>query len=263
MQYLEFKPRSELSPYIDYYWSLEVEGYRVLNLKDLRLPDYSPEWIFDVSDPAGSRITLWFKESDILVHEQPVEIFGIRFRPYGLAKIGNVNMRDFRGSSHSITPALIFPELTNRLEEVIFLDCAPTPKIKLVEDLLEDKISKSVVIDNITKRAVEDIAQTRGNITISGLCEVYNLSKTALNNKLVDTIGMSPKKLARIHRFHSFLREGVRRNERTFATLAQDSGYYDQSHLNHEFKSFTGYTPAQFFNNSSEIIVRSCNFPSQ
>ncbi|RAW02841.1 AraC family transcriptional regulator [Pseudochryseolinea flava] len=37
--------------------------------------------------------------------------------------------------------------------------------------------------------------------------------------------------------------------EEKLRNLALDYGYYDQSHLNHHFKEFTGISPKAYFSN--------------
>lgn len=257
VNYREYQPVSRLTGYVAYYWFLKIECYCNTGLNGLRLPDHSPEWIFNISDPVESRITLKFKEGDVLVHERPVELFGIRFLPYGLSTIGGINMRAFEGITEPIRPGQIFPDLAAQLTEQ--LHCAGTDNdtISSIESILECKIPDGGGIDYITERVVEEMARTRGDVKITELCHRYNLSRTTLNNRFLDHIGISPKELSRIYRFNFLLRTGIKKRNRSLPELAHTCGYYDQSHLNREFKMMTGMTPTRFFDNSSSVILRS------
>jgi len=54
-------------------------------------------------------------------------------------------------------------------------------------------------------------------------------------------VGLGPKAFARIVRFQNVLRSSLP----DWAAIAADCGYTDQAHLIHEFREFTGQTPAE------------------
>ena len=61
-----------------------------------------------------------------------------------------------------------------------------------------------------------------------------------------DQVGLAPKALARVLRFQraaSSLREGGRDR---LADVAYDCGYYDQAHLNRDFRQFAATTPSEY-----------------
>jgi AraC-like DNA-binding protein len=59
-------------------------------------------------------------------------------------------------------------------------------------------------------------------------------------------IGMTPKTYARLMRFRRVLQESHRRQFADWSAIALDCGYYDQPHLNLEFKRFSGFTPTEY-----------------
>jgi len=58
-------------------------------------------------------------------------------------------------------------------------------------------------------------------------------------------VGLTPKRLARIYRFHAALRGLQATTTLDWAQLALDCGYYDQSHLSRDFREFTGRSPEE------------------
>lgn len=68
-----------------------------------------------------------------------------------------------------------------------------------------------------------------------------NVSECHLRTLFLDGVGLSPKHFARIDRLRTVLAE-----ERPWADLAADAGYYDQSHLTGEFRRLMGVSPAAF-----------------
>ncbi|WP_202034904.1 helix-turn-helix domain-containing protein [Streptomyces albus subsp. chlorinus] len=83
---------------------------------------------------------------------------------------------------------------------------------------------------------------TRGRVRVDSLADEVGWSRKRLWARFRSQLGITPKRAARLVRFdHAahLLAAG-----RTAAAVAAESGYFDQSHLHHEAKEFTGLTPA-------------------
>jgi AraC-like DNA-binding protein len=94
------------------------------------------------------------------------------------------------------------------------------------------------------------IIESGGNTRVSALAEELGWSRKRLAARFREEVGVAPKTLARMVRFERArsLAEGPEAPD--WARLARDCGYYDQSHLINEFRSFTGRTPETFFQDS-------------
>lgn len=77
-------------------------------------------------------------------------------------------------------------------------------------------------------------------------------------------VGMSPKQYQRVARFNHVLQEIEQQQSVNWTTLSLDTGFYDQSHFNHEFKQFSGLNPSQYLMERGEYLnyipVREVNF---
>jgi AraC-like DNA-binding protein len=90
------------------------------------------------------------------------------------------------------------------------------------------------------------IVATGGRVAIGELVEEVGWSRRHLAARFRAEIGLPPKALARILRFQSVtdrLREDTGSD---LAQLALECGYYDQSHLNRDFRDFAGLSPTAF-----------------
>ncbi len=79
---------------------------------------------------------------------------------------------------------------------------------------------------------------------IGALRDAAGLSAARLAAGFREQIGVTAKTYARIHRFHhaaARLRAGGSPLE-----VALEAGYYDQPHLNADFRELSGLTPASF-----------------
>jgi AraC-like DNA-binding protein len=89
------------------------------------------------------------------------------------------------------------------------------------------------------------IADSGGTRPIAALRAEAGLTNARLIALFREQVGVTPKRLARIHRFDRALtlltREGG-----TLASVAQRAGYFDQPHMNAEFREMAGLTPREF-----------------
>jgi AraC-like DNA-binding protein len=66
---------------------------------------------------------------------------------------------------------------------------------------------------------------------------------------------LPPKTAARLLRFEHARGLAERVKAPDFARIAVETGYYDQSHLINEFRSFTGRTPETFFQDTGAAVA--------
>jgi AraC-like DNA-binding protein len=59
-------------------------------------------------------------------------------------------------------------------------------------------------------------------------------------------VGITPKAFMKIMRFQKAVMEIERCRSVNWAGVAYESGYYDQAHFIHDFRQFSGFTPAQY-----------------
>jgi len=85
----------------------------------------------------------------------------------------------------------------------------------------------------------------RGN-RIGDLAKELGWSRRRLIARFREQIGLPPKSLARIIRFHRVVRWLDRAREVRWAELAHRAGYYDQAHFNRDFRDLAGSTPGAF-----------------
>ena len=94
--------------------------------------------------------------------------------------------------------------------------------------------------------AVDRIAASGGRIPIEDLATQTGYTRKHLGNLFQQQVGVTPKSLARMHRFRgalALLDNGD--GQVPWAELAEQCGYYDQSHLINEFRRFTGFRPSE------------------
>ncbi|MUL43733.1 AraC family transcriptional regulator [Streptomonospora sp. PA3] len=94
------------------------------------------------------------------------------------------------------------------------------------------------------------LARHRGAGSVGGLADHVGLSRRQVQTVFVREFGVGPKAFNRLLRFQRAVRaitEQVGEGESPdLASIAAECGFYDQPHLNRDFRMFTGTAPASW-----------------
>ena len=95
--------------------------------------------------------------------------------------------------------------------------------------------------------AWDRLLATGGRITVAALADETGWSARHLRAKFADEVGLTPKAVARVVRFDRARRLLQRRAASSrpldLASLAAHCGYYDQAHMDGEFRALAGSAP--------------------
>lgn len=96
------------------------------------------------------------------------------------------------------------------------------------------------------------IQRSRGALRIDRLTDDLGWSRKRLAAHARDAFGLTPKRLARIARFHHAIDLANSAGRPDWAGIAIDCGYADQAHLVRDFTTFAGAAPERWRNRESE-----------
>jgi transcriptional regulator GlxA family with amidase domain len=131
------------------------------------------------------------------------------------------------------------------VEQLAELDDAG--RFELLDRVLGKRLGDARAHDTGVGWAFARLQQTRGRVTVAKLAEELGWSRRRLVARFQEEIGLPPKAVARLFRFEHARELGGRADRPSWAEIAFECGYYDQSHLINEFRAVTGRTPVTFF----------------
>jgi AraC-like DNA-binding protein len=112
---------------------------------------------------------------------------------------------------------------------------------------IDARIARGARVDPAVAWIIGEIRRQRGAVSIAALRHQIGFSKARLASTFLEQVGVSPKQFARITRFRHVLTR-LHAGATSLSALALDCGYYDQPHMNAEFKQLSGFTPREFLN---------------
>lgn len=95
-------------------------------------------------------------------------------------------------------------------------------------------------------RALHAAARVRAASSIEALAADCGLSPRRLRELCLEQLGLPPKRLSRIVRFRGALERIARAPDVDLGRVALDCGYYDQPHMNRDFRQLALMTPRQY-----------------
>jgi AraC-like DNA-binding protein len=130
--------------------------------------------------------------------------------------------------------AVLGSELIERLAE------APDwpARFALLDDLLRARVSRPPADIALAWRRL-----ARGDASIAGLAGELGWSRRHFGERFREHVGLAPKPAARVLRFRRALSLLERDDGARLAEIAATCGYYDQAHLNRDFRAFAGSAP--------------------
>jgi AraC-like DNA-binding protein len=184
----------------------------------------------------GVRDAAYLKDSS-----DPAPAVGVVFRP-GAANAFLGAPADAFAGCH--TPLDAFwgadvERLRSQLAETGDLD----RRLAIVEGVLLQRLPRIRGIDPAIVQAVLQLDRRR---PVGEVADALDCSHRHFIARFSETIGLTPKRYARLARFGRMLRRLERWSQAGLADLALDAGYADQAHFNRDFRAFTGISPGRY-----------------
>jgi AraC-like DNA-binding protein len=118
-------------------------------------------------------------------------------------------------------------------------------RFTMLERWLIARLSPRQAVHPAVRWAVDRIAASGGKVPVEQLATQTGYTRKHLADLFVRQVGLTPKALCRIHRFRGALALLDGAMQVPWAALADQCGYYDQSHLIHDFRAFSGLSPTE------------------
>lgn len=117
-------------------------------------------------------------------------------------------------------------------------------RFALVDAFLIRRMERGPAVDAGVRWAMERIHEAGGNLDIATLAQELGHSHKHLIHQFHEHVGLPPRRLARLLRFDRAVQRLKAGGPVRWADLAAELGYFDQAHLNRDFRQFTGGPPS-------------------
>jgi AraC-like DNA-binding protein len=167
----------------------------------------------------------------------------LRFTPLGTHRLLGMPMHELVNRTVALDELLPgVRELTDRLRGAR----SWAARFELVDTFLLRRLADSTSDSPGVEWSWEHLRRTQGRAHIGTLADELGWSHRRLIVRFREHIGLTPKTLARVIRFDRAVAALRRPVVRNLADIAFDCGYFDQAHMNRDFRELAGTTPTSF-----------------
>jgi AraC-like DNA-binding protein len=257
VEYVEFPAPPILSDVVRCVWLLSAAASETPVPQPV-VPDGCAEIVLNLADPfrrfgdggawevqPRSMVVGQITAAVVIAPSGGVDLVGIRLQPWGacsLLPIPATELRDVLLPLDSLV-ADMARDLPDELRE----DSTPATRAATVFGYVARHSRRASPGPRSRARAiVAEVTRQPEPTTVRQLAARLGLGERQVERELDRHVGLRPKMLLRIARFQRALAVARGNETLSWSAVATRAGYYDQSHLTHEFRRFAACTPSEF-----------------
>lgn len=259
--YQELAPPADLGSVVECFWFASGPPGGVEHI----VPDGCPELVVQLgaSMQAGEEgKPLEAQPRAVLVgaRERPLQVapggafstVGVRIRPGALGRLAGTSAGELSDGWASLEQ--LFGK--SGLQLVAALEDSPDIEARCAEliGFVRGALQRRVPLDVRVEAAVRRLRERRGRAPLHQLRRELGVSERWLERSFAREVGLSPRTLASLLRLHGALE--VLGPGATWAEVALVAGYFDQAHLNRDFRRYAGLSPSALLGTLGPLASR-------
>ena len=237
-----FPPAPSLNSFVEHFW---IQRYPLDPLQQpwRIVPDASPHLILVVSDAqslrARIRCTLVGARSCYVDTSVAKRIFtcGARLRPGALPLLTRLPASDF--TDRSVPVQDVFGPRGRLLTEQLGGSKSPISALHIISEFL----SRHFLSDRCTRQNQVARLPLGLHARVEHIALQASLPARTLHSRMMQHVGLSPKRVLRVERLHCAL-AGSHDRSIPWVQIAANAGFADQAHMIREFHDLLGESPA-------------------
>ena len=251
MHYCEYSPHPKLAAYVDCVWAARAPGFAHTHRV---LPDNCVDILWQDSGPEGFAVGM-MSSAILVASARPVRTLAVRFKP-GMARLFLATPLHLLTDQRVDIDQLWGRSEAGRLAEALWTSEAPErAQLAIIERELLRRLQTDVTRNApLVQQALRALESSGGALRVEELAAQFSVSRQHLAAQFREHVGLSPKLFARICRFRQATAAIRTTPTPDWAQLALDYGYFDQSHLIHDFQELAGNTPERFHFSNHNVV---------
>jgi AraC-like DNA-binding protein len=250
MIYHRRTPASPLAEFVELLWFFETTA--AAHSSERVLPTGTVELVINLRDEtdvtfeaivAGPHSRFF-----VLDTSRPASVIGVHFKPSGAFAFFALPMDELR-NRHVPLDALWGGRAAELRERLLAADGAEA-KLRVLERALLSLLLRPQSRHAAVGHALA--AFRRGPRRIATVVDELGMSQRRFIRLFSDEVGLTPKSFCRIRRFQRTVSLLHGTQDVDWAATALACGYFDQSHMIHDFQDFAGLSPASYLARRTE-----------
>src|SRR5262245_52182613 len=182
-------------------------------------------------------------------------VVGVHFKPGGAFRFLGIPASEL--SDIHVDVQALWGKATQDLREQLSAAANPAMCFRVLQQALLVRLESSLEEHRAVRAAVNIFDRDAGEARTRDLAAHLGLSQRHFIKVFSNQVGITPKLFGRVQRFlraADLTRSG---SAPDWADIAAACGYFDQSHLIHDFQTFSGLSPTEFHLQRNERLLTS------
>jgi AraC-like DNA-binding protein len=244
MIYRRYTPRPPLSDFVELLWLFQKP--MPAHGSERVLPTGTVELVINLGDRSvggfDAIVAGPHQRFFVLDTSQPSSVMGAHFKPGGVSAFLGLPVDELR-NLHVPLEAL-WGRRAAELRECLLATPGVEDRLVLLERLLLAQLDRRHSRHAAIGHALA--AFGGGPRRIADVVDETGLSPRRFIRLFSDEVGLTPKSFCRVRRFQGTVALLHGSHDVDWAQTAVACGYYDQSHMIHDFQDFAGLSPASY-----------------
>jgi AraC-like DNA-binding protein len=173
-------------------------------------------------------------------------IAGIHFRPGGGAVLLGLPASEL--TDQHLTLSHLWGDHARQLRSQLLECTVPAQIFRAMEQALLERLRRlqAPLVHPAISFALRSFTAQADISRVTPIQEATGYSARRFSTLFQQAVGLVPKRFCRIQRLRAVIEQVARGEPIEWSRLAVDNGYFDQAHLNRDFRLFSGVTPGQY-----------------
>ena len=240
--FLHRVPAPPLSDHVAILWLYEMPAPE--HAQERLLPSGSMELVIDLRQPATYFVGAHSQPS-FLETSQTLAVIGAHFRPGGAYALMNMPANELHNSETSLDDIWTRAEVSELRDRLL----SASDRLDVFERALLARLRRPR--HPMVAFAIDQFRRAK---PVGAVGDQLGVSQRTFINTFAREVGITPKLYCRVRRFQRLLRSVHGRDDVDWAEAALACGYFDQPHLNRDFREFAGMSPSMYLEARTEHL---------
>jgi AraC-like DNA-binding protein len=213
--------------------------------------------IYAASDPgrchrfSGAVISGPYAGSFMSDAAEEATILGVHFKPGGAFAVLGLPAGEFANTHVDLRT--IWGPAADTLRERLCALSQPVHRFRLLEQTLLKRLFDRPDGHGAVRMGLDVLMRTHGRAKVRDIARTVDLSQRRFIEVFTAEVGLTPKLFGRVQRFQNAVATSCNAAKVDWAQLAVECGYFDQSHLIHEFVDFISLSPGDHWRRQNQL----------
>jgi AraC-like DNA-binding protein len=239
--YLQWRAGFPLAAYVEKLWC--CEEYKATHRQERVLPSGRFQLIINLAAGAGRAVSIVVgmrARHSILETASIQSVIGVVFRPGGAQAFFDPAADDFYDGT---VPLDQLWNSASGLRDRLLEAPSPAARLRVLEAELQRRLGEPRGLHSAVRYALGEFGRAPLVTGILGVARDTGFSRRRLTGLFREQVGLTPKLYCRLRRFQQVVNRIASGAPINWAQVSLEGGYYDQAHMAHEFREFSGISP--------------------